>query len=366
MSEEPAPSRQPWIVLGLLSVAILVGVVSFGSATRAHEDAAKALQQAEAAAKAAEAARQAAEKAARESEDLRGEIELLSVSVANIERNIKQLSDKVDFGGAGGSEDNPFGGPKPGEDPGGAAPAAAQPVVEFTPELRESLRKAVEAKGVALKEDRVEIPGVVVLRQGALEYLAVFPGGKAHESIFLLTGTPGGEGERVEGLGAALNSCLMALGLRPGTPIRFLPGGKTVPARGTPVCIAVEWEEDGKPVRVRAEDLLWDRERSRSLDPGEFLYVGSYFHQDGYVPDLTGDAVAVYSVQSCVVDLADPRAANDTIFVACGPRVPPEGTKVRMVFSPKPLEPTRTWDPADPQKRTDGSTAPVPGGGDGK
>ncbi len=351
MNEDPEPPRQPWAVYGLVAAALLVGLLALGVAGRGREDAAKALAQAEAAAKSAEAARQAAERAAGEIGDIRNDLDVLASSLANVEKNIKQLSDRIDFGGGNG--ENPFGA-SPGGDPGGANAPPAQPVLDFTPELRDTLRMAVAAKGVELLEDRVVVPGVTVLKQGALEFFAVFPGGKAHESVFVLTGRPAEEGERVEGLGAALNSCLMAIGLRPGTPIRVLPGGRTLPARGTPVSLAVEWEEEGKTVRVRAEDLLWDRERSRSMEPGKFLYVGSWFHEDGYVPDLTGDAVAVYSVRSCIIDLNDPRAANDMIFVACGPRIPAEGTKVRMIFSAKPLEPTRTWDPADPQMRTDG------------
>ena len=341
------------VVLAVVTAAAAGGALV--QAGRARESAERLLVEAQAASKAAAAARQAAEQAAKDLSDLRSDLEMLAANVDAVQRNIKEIADQQTFGGGPGG--NPFGA-SPGTDPGGADAPPAQPVVEFTPELRESLRKAVAAKGVELLEDRVVVPGQVVLRQGQLEFFAVFPGGKAHESVVVLTGTPSEEGERVEGLGAALNSCLMALGLRPGTPLRILPGGRTIPARGTPVHLAVEWEEEGRTVRVRAEDLLWDRERNRAMEEGKFLYVGSFFDPEGYVPDLCGDAVAVYSVSTCVVDLDDPRAANDMVFVACGPRIPAEGTKVRVVFSPKALEPTRTWDPEDPQRRTD---PPAPG-----
>jgi hypothetical protein len=358
-SPEPTP-RAPWLVAGLAAAAAAAGGLALLAAGGAREAAEQARVEARAASKAAGQAREAAEKAAKGVEDLHGEMELLAASVDAVQRNVKELADKVNFGGAAGS---PLGGASLGSDPDAANLPPRQPIIEYTPELRESLRKAVAAKGVDLLEDRVVVPGQVVLRQGALEFLAVLPGGKTHESVLVLTGKPAEEGARVEGLGAVLNSCLMALGLRPGTPLRVLPGGKTAPSKGTPVHIAVEWEEEGKAVRVRAEDLLWDRVRSRSMEEGKFIYVGSWFDPEGYVPDLSLDAVAVYSVSTCVVDLDDPRAADDTIFVACAPRIPPEGTKVRVVFSPKPLEPTRTWDPQDPQKRTDpGAPASAPAG----
>jgi hypothetical protein len=335
--------------------AAALAAVAAGDAARAREAAEQARAEAAKASTAAEAARTAAERAAREAGDLRAELEMLVVNVDQVQRHVKEIADRIPPAGPGGG--NPFF-TSPGEDPGGADAPAAQPVLEFTPELRESLRAAVAKKGVELLEDRVVVPGRVILRQGALEFLAVFPGGKQHESILRLEGRPESEEARVEGLGAALNSCLQALGLRPGTPLRVLPGGRTIPARGSKVHIAVEWEEGGRTVRARAEDLLWDRERNRAMETGKFIYVGSWFDTDGYVPDLCGDAVAVYSVSTCVVDLDDPRAANDTVFLPCTPRIPEEGTAVRVVFSPEPLEPTRTWDPEDPAKRTDPGAPP--------
>jgi hypothetical protein len=344
--ESAAPeARTPWLLVGLVAASAALSGLGLVAAGAAREAAERARVESQAASKAAAAAREAAEKAAKEIADLRSDFEMLATNVDAVQRNVKELADKVNFGG------NPFA--NPGQDLGGPDAPPAQPLLEFTPELRESLRKAVAAKGLELLDDRVVVPGRVVLRQGSLEYFAVFPGGKAHESVVVLTGKPKEEGEHVQGLGASLNSCLMALGLKPGTPLRVLPGGRTIPAKGTPVHIAVEWEEEGKTVRVRAEDLLWDREHNRSMEEGKFIYVGSYFDTDGYVPDLSGDAVAVYSTSFCVVDLDDPRAANDQVFLACGPRIPPEGTAVRVVFSPKPLEPTRTWDPKEPEKRTD-------------
>lgn len=313
----------------------------------------------------------AAEKAAKETADamadltsavasLADDLDMLSSNVGAVERNLAKLAEDVLWKQSGFET---------GTDVSGADAPPGQPVIEFSPELKASLRDAVAKKGVELMDDRVVIPGEIILRQGNLEFFAVFPGGKAHESILVLTGTPGvdEDGDTVpqQGLAAALNSCLMALGLKPGTPLRVLPGGRVLPSTGTPVHIAVEWEEDGALVRVRAEDMLWDNERSRTLEPGKFLYVGSFFEPEGYVPDLTGDAVAVYSVPTCVIDLSDPRAATDTIFLACAPRIPEERTKVRVVFSPEPLEPTRTWDPEKPSLRTDPGAPPPEAGGEG-
>ncbi|MCK6481494.1 MAG: YdjY domain-containing protein [Planctomycetes bacterium] len=349
------------VIVALLGAVGVVGLLARSSSEEARRAAVQALAEARTLAGSAEAARAAAEKAAAGG-DLRADFDLLASNLGDVQRQIKEIADQQNFGG------NPFGF-QPGQDPGGLDAPPGQPVLEFTPELVESLRKAVAAKGIVLGEDRVTIPGRTILRQGAIEFFAVFPGGKAHEAIFSLTGTPDEEGNPPSGLGASLNSCLMALGLRPGTPIRLLPGGRTIPAKGSPVHLSVEWEEEGKVVRVRAEDLLWDRERNRSMDSGKWIYVGSFFDPEGYVPDLTGDAVACYSVPTCVIDLDDPRAANDQIFIACGPRIPADGTPVRLILSRTPLEPTRAWDPEEPSRVTLGDPPKAPpeeGTGGGK
>jgi hypothetical protein len=309
----------------------------------------------------------------REIADLRADVDVLAGNVGSLEKSIRDLAEEIRWGrkGAGGEDGSgggPFGGNTepgaPGDPRGetfGDAPPPAQPFVAYTEEQKAALRTAAAAKGIVLGDDRVSVPGEVILREGALEFFAVFPGGKTHESILLLCGKRDAEGNPSPGLGATLNASLMALGLRPGTPLRVLPGGGTRPPRGTTVHIAVEWDEDGKRVRARAEDLLWDVENGRALESGKFLYTGSFFEPDGYIPDLSGDAVAVYSTVYTLIDLADPRAVDDSKFAPCTPRIPGPGTKVDVVFSPAPLVPTRTWDPTDPKKRTD----EAPGGGVG-
>lgn len=360
MASETPTSRVPWIAAGFGGVLLLLGVQVSLDVRRGRDFAEQSLKEAQAAGRAAGEARKAAEKAAAEIADLRAEFEMLATSVSAVERQVKELADEISFGGTGG---NPFG-PAQGAAPGGSD--ADQPFQEYSPELREALRKAAAAKGVALLEDRVVFPGRVNLRQGPMELLAAFPQGRTHEAVLVLTGEPGEDGALPEGLGATLNSSLMALGLRPGKSLQLLPGGRTIPAKGTPVHISVEWEEDGKPVRVRAEDLLWDRRNGRTMEEGRFIYVGSFFDRDGsYVPDLSGDAVACYSMATCVVDLSDPRAADDEVFVPCTPHLPPEGTKVRVSFSPAPIPPTRTWDPAEFGEEKGEGAAPAGGEGEG-
>jgi len=325
------------LLLGILGFAVR-GALDASAARKASE---QVLQEVRAASKAAVAAEEATGRTAAEVAELKANVDMLAANVGSVEENLRKVYEEILYGSGGGL----------GFDP------TQEPMI-FTPELRETLRRTAAVKGILLEEDRVSVPGEIVLRQGQLEFFAVFPGGKVHESVLVLTGKQDEEGRGAAGLGATLNSCLQAIGLTPGKPLRILPGGKTIPPSGTPVHLSVEWEEEGKPVRVHAEDMLWDRERNRTLEPGKFLYVGSFFDRDGYVPDLAGDAVAVYSVPTTIIDLDDPRAADDTLFLACAPRIPAERTRVRLVFSREPLEPTRTWDPEDPAKRTDPGAPP--------
>ncbi len=346
------------LVANVLLLAVGAALLAQGS--RTSDRAAAAASEAAAARRSALAAEEQGRALAASVEGLRGDLDVLATNVGAVERNLARVAEDLVMAGSG------LGGGLDPTDVSGAAPAG-QPFIEFSPELKQVLAATLAEKGVTLTEDRVVFPGRVALRQGNLEFFAVFPGGKTHESIFLLTGRPakGDDGEPLapQGLAAGLNSALMALGLKPGTPLRILPGGKTLPPTGTPVNVYVEWDEAGSRERVRGEDLLWDLQRGRTLEHGRFLYVGSYFEPEGYVPDLTGDAVAVYSIRSCVVDLSDPRAADDTIFAPCTPRIPVEGTPVDVVFTALELPTTKSWDPEKPSVRTDGGGAATEAGG---
>jgi hypothetical protein len=198
---------------------------------------------------------------------------------------------------------------------------------------------------VVLKEDRLEVAAVVVQNRAILEFFAVAAGGKVHESVVAVTGNADLEREDIpEGLAGMLNACILALGYEKGTPVKATRDGKVIPPTGKTIHVYLEWAgEDGKTVRARAEDLVFNNKTRKPMQRGKWVYVGSRFEQDWadgetrYMADLTGDIVATYSWQNTIIDNTTSEGAEDIYYVCYTPRIPEPGKKVTLVIASKEL-----------------------------
>jgi len=215
----------------------------------------------------------------------------------------------------------------------------------FDPAAREQLRTAAAAKGVRLLEDRVEVDGVVIQNRAMLEFLAVVMGGKEHEAIIAVTGNAEHGGQMPKGLAGMINASILALGFEKGTPVRASRDGKVLPPEGETIYIYIEWKgEDGKTVRARAEDLVYNLEKKEPMGRGKWVYVGSRFERDYatsavvYMADLTGDLVATYSWPNTIIDNVTSEGSDDIYYTCLTPRIPEVGTKVALVFARKELK----------------------------
>ncbi len=223
------------------------------------------------------------------------------------------------------------------------------PDLDWTePELREAARQAAATVGITLTDDEIRIPARIVLREGILEYFAVLKGGKEHESLISLVGNAGEGERRPKEFGAKLNNAIQALGFRRGTPIRFTAAG-TRPAEGETMYLFVEWQEAGKPVLVRAEDLVWDRIRDRAMPHDAWVYVGSSWVEGDapgelvFAADLTAEAIATYSAVNTIIDTRAPGAQDDTVFLVASPRLPEGVSDCTLIIRREDREPTRTF-----------------------
>ncbi len=261
-------------------------------------------------------------------DDILTAMEFLAVDVDMIKRNtwetLKSIQTEQD-----------------GEEP--EAPAEYRKL--FEPAAREQLRAAAAAKGVRLLEDRVEVDGVIIQNRAMLEFMAVVMGGKEHESIIAVTGNAEHGGAMPKGLAGMINASILALGFQKGTPVRASRDGKVLPPEGETIYIYIEWRgEDGKTVRARAEDLVYNLEKKQPMGRGKWVYVGSRFERDYatsavvYMADLTGDLVATYSWPNTIIDNVTSEGADDIYYTCLTPRIPKIGTKVVLVFARKELE----------------------------
>jgi hypothetical protein len=179
------------------------------------------------------------------------------------------------------------------------------------------------------KNKRVVMDGTVVLREGQLEMFACPKGTKEHESIVA-----------VDTKAYAVHAALLAVGAQVGTPVVFQPGYK--PATGAQVDIEIVWRDKGGTVhRNPAQDWIRNVETRQAMTY-PWVFAGSGFWTDEatgqkhYMAE-TGDFICVSNFPSAMLDLPIQSSQDNEhlLFEAFTERIPPLGTRVRLVLTPK-------------------------------
>jgi len=189
-------------------------------------------------------------------------------------------------------------------------------------------------------ERRIEIDGVAVYPTHApIELFACAQHGKEHESVLALSCIP-----------QDVHFALLIFGLRDDTEFPGQKGPQTLgdPAKpvGDRVIVSVQWELDGKQVKVRAEELLTygpprDRrtmpqvgwtfagsERWERVDPDTNLRTGETI----YMANRERTLVSTYHDPSAVLDNPLVSGGDDRMLHPNFDRLPPRGTKVTLVL----------------------------------
>lgn len=179
------------------------------------------------------------------------------------------------------------------------------------------------------QKKRVVMVGRVCLREGQLEMFACPQGTKEHESII-----------SVPVKAYVIHAALLALGARPGSPTVFVPEFR--PASGTRVDVSVYWtDEQGKRRSAWAQD--WVRHWRTGLPMQEhWVFAGSSF----WVNEQTGEkyyqaeegfliCLANFSTAMLDIPVESSDAAGQLVFEAFTERIPPLGTRVTLVLTPR-------------------------------
>lgn len=165
---------------------------------------------------------------------------------------------------------------------------------------------AVEFPGIKIfpHERRIEAEAAFLIVDSAtfLEYLAVAPQGKTHESLLEIRCAPD-----------KLHLGLLLLGLEPKPEVRFQ--GEAIELGGPRVAIEVEWAAAGAAAaggrrRARVEDLLRDARMGATMPRTGFAFTGSRFIRsflrDGpreiFAANASGSAIALYHDPDAVLD----------------------------------------------------------------
>ncbi|MDX1948105.1 MAG: YdjY domain-containing protein [Pirellulaceae bacterium] len=217
---------------------------------------------------------------------------------------------------------------KPAEPPVPAVPQNPPADVSSEPAGLVKLSKTGDV-WLDTKRKAVIIDGDVCLREGQLEMFACPKGTKEHESVVALKCLP-----------EEVHAGLLAAGAKPGKPVKFDPEYR--PASGDIVDIFILWrDEKGEKHTDRAQDWI---KHVKSGKPMEFdwVFAGSGFWKDEetgkeHYQANVGDFICVSNFPTATLDLPveSSQANADLMFTAFTEKIPPKGTKVRLVLVPR-------------------------------
>lgn len=279
------------------------------------------------------------------------------VATLEVEGDELEGEDVDDLSDEGEDEDGPLPDlPEPGsalkyDEDGNVIPDGPPPVPNDDPvnvykEVpAEWIKMPGQATWIDKKNGTVIVDGRICRKTGLLELLVCTGGYKMHESVISAHTKP-----------STVMAALLVVGAVPGGPAEFDP--KFTPAHGTQVDMTVRWMEGDEEVVVPAQDLLIDIKTQDVVDlPWVLAGSGMWRGVDGgperFAADHTGDFVCVSNFASCMLDLpAELSDSNEMLaFTPNTELIPPLGTKVRMVLTPR----VKKAAPEAKKKEADGS-----------
>lgn len=207
-----------------------------------------------------------------------------------------------------------------GDPPAPVSVSAKKSVVRVSPALQYDLDKKI-----------VVLEAEVAMRDGPLELLLCPRRTKEHESILAAPFEP-----------KALQFALLLIGAVPGEPARFDP---FKPPTGQRIEITVEYEWNGKQHSHDARQWVRDGKTKQAMT-ADFVFAGSRLQK---VPGVDrpifladdGDVVCLSNFPGSMIDVAmqSSKNNNELAFESFTDRIPPKGTKVRVIL--KPIAPTK-------------------------
>jgi len=187
----------------------------------------------------------------------------------------------------------------------------------------------VGAVTVDIQARTVTCKGVINMDQGAIEYLAVAPGGKTHESLLRIDVRP-----------LHLQVALLMLDLEPKNVLKY-QGDPTTP-QGPPIEIKVRWRDlKGAEQEARAEELMVDMPSKRPIPANRWVFTGSRVIKEGFEADLAKSLVAVYHDPAAILDNPLPGGVTNS-YIINTKRVPKHGTAVDVILKALPPVPPST------------------------
>lgn len=182
----------------------------------------------------------------------------------------------------------------------------------------------------------IRFPAAVNMNEGLLEYAVVHERGKIHESL-LVTGISATQ----------LNIALALLRYKPSPELYAIPnerGGLTdrFPEVAEEVKAAarleikVEWEDGGRKRVVPLEQWIQHAVKGSAMPATLWVYGGSEVHEGKFVPESTGELIAIFITNSSLFNYPGEDNRDDTVWLPYPKRVPEPGTPVTVILGPNP------------------------------
>lgn len=184
---------------------------------------------------------------------------------------------------------------------------------------------------VDLKRKWVVVDGKVCLNQGVLEMFACPKNTKEHESVI-----------SVDCPAQYVHAALLAIDAKQGRPVQFDP--EYVPASGQIIDIHILWlDKDGKKKSAKAQEWIRNTKTKKQMQHS-FVFAGSSFWSEvvegerltHYQADA-GDLICVSNFPSATLDVPvqSSKENSSLLYEAFPGRIPPRGTRIRLVLIPR-------------------------------
>jgi hypothetical protein len=177
------------------------------------------------------------------------------------------------------------------------------------------------------KGRRVIVRTTVCRQEAILEEFLCLKNTKEHESIVTADIVP-----------RVFHTALLAAEAEPGSPAKYDP--EFQPPTGDKLEITVEWKEDGKAKRAKAQDWMRDV-RTKKSPSFDFVFAGSGEIKnpvtgETYYLGNEGDLISVTNFAGSIVDMAarSSSADDERLFEAFKERIPPIDTEVFVILKP--------------------------------
>ena len=164
------------------------------------------------------------------------------------------------------------------------------------------------------------VSGFVNQVEGAIELLACGPGGKTHESVFVLYAKP-----------VDIQTGLLLLGFKHGPP---MPGLGMGPPLGDPVQLHVFWNVDGIEQVSPAESFIRDYKTGKTVRHGAWIYNGSKVENGYFLANAEDSLIASYWDPWAIINLQADVGADDERLMGDRQAVPPLHTPIILLISP--------------------------------